>query len=253
MTQHVVHKVENDIWIKAQEFELNFAKHAIASGDDWNRWWLEKFENYDLLAGKTFTNVLEVGCGPHTNIRHILPKINCKKVYLEDPLIQFYCTHLLLSKKTILASILHKLRGKPYEINYLLNLFANLRVSVDLSAQKLEDLPYRDETMDLLVCINVLDHVNDYDGCMSEIYRVLRPGGVLVLGQDLSNDEDLQNCPESYEDIGHPIKVDHLIIDATLNGNYDLRFRKLLPKEEGRNPAAHYSTYLGIAEKHSII
>jgi ubiquinone/menaquinone biosynthesis C-methylase UbiE len=120
---------------------------------------------------------------------------------------------------------------------------------VDLSTSKLEDLPYRDNQMDLIICINVLDHVNDYDRCMQEIYRVLNTDGLLILGQDLSNQEDQELCPESYTDIGHPIKLDHVIIEKSLEGKYSHLFKKILSREEGRNPGAHYGTFLGILQK----
>ncbi len=45
----------------------------------------------------------------------------------------------------------------------------------------LEALPFRDETFDAALCMNVLEHVRRPDICLSEIYRVLKPGGVVYL------------------------------------------------------------------------
>jgi SAM-dependent methyltransferase len=106
-------------------------------------------------------------------------------------------------------------------------------------------LPYKDASTDLVVCINVLDHVRDYDLCMSEMLRVLNKNGCLIIGQDLTNDEDFKMCPETITDVGHPVKVDLDIIRNSLNG-MDTLFEKVLPREEGRNPRCHYGTYLGI-------
>ena len=103
--------------------------------------------------------------------------------------------------------------------------------------------------MDLVICINVLDHVNNYEQCMKEIFRVLSEDGLLILGQDLSNQEDLDHCPESYADVGHPITIDHIVLEQTFAGNYHKYFEKILPRVEGRNPKAHYATYLGILQK----
>ena len=43
-----------------------------------------------------------------------------------------------------------------------------------------EDLPFEDNTFDLITCCDVLEHVNDVPKVISEIARVLRPGGVFV-------------------------------------------------------------------------
>ncbi len=43
-----------------------------------------------------------------------------------------------------------------------------------------EELPFEDNTFDLISCCDVLEHVNDVPKVISEISRVLRPGGVFV-------------------------------------------------------------------------
>lgn len=55
----VITKVMEDRWREAQQFEKGFAKSTISSGDDWNRWWKDKFDDYNILRGRTFPNVLE--------------------------------------------------------------------------------------------------------------------------------------------------------------------------------------------------
>jgi len=230
-------KVSQDRWVSAQTSELKFAHATINSGDDWNRWWMERFDYYNPIKGQTFENVLEVGCGPHTNLWHILKVCNAKRIYLEDPLIQYYLTHNLNSRI--------RLSG----LNHIQEFLANTK-NIEISSSPLESLPYKDASMGLVVCINVLDHVRDYDLCMSEMLRVLNKGGCLILGQDLTNDEDFKTCPETITDIGHPVKVDMDIIQNSLNG-MDTVFEKVLPRQEGRNPRCHYGTYLGILIKNS--
>lgn len=247
---HIIQKVDNNRWRQAQEFELKFARLTIESDDDWNQWWYEKFDRYSILKNGHFANILEVGCGPHTNIRYILPGITYDKIWLEDPLIQYYITYNLNKSNSFIKNL--KTKFKKGKINYLLKIFSDLNVEIDLSSSKLENLPYKDHQMDLVVCVNVLDHVNNYDLCMNEIFRVLKNEGVLILGQDLSNREDLIRCPESYSDIGHPIKIDLRLIEQILAGNYKKLFEKILSRDEGRNPQAHYGTYLGILQKNSL-
>jgi SAM-dependent methyltransferase len=246
MQKIIVTKVDRSRWTEAQKNELAFAEQNHHTGDDWNGWWEEKFDNYKTLAGKRFADALETGCGPHTNMRLILPYIKTDRLYFEDPLIRCYLD--IKVPLTRMWKALQRGKKKPTPQSHLATLFANPQYRTDLSAAMLEDLPYKDGMMDLVVCINVLDHVEDVEKCMSEMNRVLKPSGYLVIGQDLSNEEDFKRCPESWEDICHPIKVD----EATMNSyipNYERIFYKVLLREEGRNPEAHYGTYLLIGKK----
>jgi ubiquinone/menaquinone biosynthesis C-methylase UbiE len=118
---------------------------------------------------------------------------------------------------------------------------------VTLLSEKLEDLSLPDRSIDLCICINVLDHVQDADRCFSQMRRILK-NGVLVVAQDLSNEEDRESCPESWSDIGHPIKMDAEFLDSHLSDMAPL-YRRILPREEGRNPRCHYGTYLFVGQQ----
>lgn len=246
---YVIKKVDTSRWEKAQKFEFEFASKNLNTNDDWNFWWAEKFDNYKLIRNRHFANIIEVGCGPFTNMRYILPVISYERVYFEDPLIQFYLSEYIVRNnrlKDVLKRIL--LKKETYK-NHLLRIFSEFKNKVEICSSKLEELPYKDNLFDLLVCINVLDHVNDFEKCMQEINRVLKKGGILIMGQDLSNEEDYINAPESYKDIGHPIKIDEQVLGESINDKYDFLFKKLLSRAEGRNPKAHYGTYLTVASK----
>ena len=39
------------------------------------------------------------------------------------------------------------------------------------------ELPFEDNTFDLIVCSEVLEHLHEYNDAIKEIYRVLKPGG----------------------------------------------------------------------------
>lgn len=245
----IITKVDRSRWLEAQKFGRESASRNYESGDDWNYWWKKRFDNYRSLKGKTFTNVLETGCGPHTNLRLILPIIKAKNLYFEDPLIRDYLDFLApapVSKKRRWFGWLKP--SKPSAEHHLKKIIEDRRYRVDLSSAPLEELPYKDGMMDLIVCNNVLDHVMDVEKCMKEIGRTLKKSGLLVLGQDLSNEKDYKLSPDSWADIGHPIKVDEATMDRYTAG-YERVFYKLLPREEGRNPVAHYGTYLLIGKK----
>lgn len=47
-----------------------------------------------------------------------------------------------------------------------------------------EEIPIRSESMDFVICSNVLDHSSDPDAILREIRRILRPSGRLYLGVD---------------------------------------------------------------------
>ncbi len=51
----------------------------------------------------------------------------------------------------------------------------------DLCAADARRLPFADGCFDLVICAEVLEHVRDHDRVLSEIARVLRPGGDLVV------------------------------------------------------------------------
>ena len=42
-------------------------------------------------------------------------------------------------------------------------------------------LPYPDRSFDAAVCVQVLEYVKDIGAALSELYRVLRPGGRTVI------------------------------------------------------------------------
>jgi SAM-dependent methyltransferase len=52
----------------------------------------------------------------------------------------------------------------------------------------LQKLPYADGGLDIVCCISVLEHTDNYAQIVNEFARVLRPGGLLVLTFDLSLD-----------------------------------------------------------------
>jgi SAM-dependent methyltransferase len=51
---------------------------------------------------------------------------------------------------------------------------------IDVCYARIEDMPYRDNVFDVVVCTDVLEHVLDLDLCCRKILRVLKPDGVLI-------------------------------------------------------------------------
>ena len=44
-----------------------------------------------------------------------------------------------------------------------------------------QDLTFKKNSFDVVIGLDMLDHIPDYNLCLSEIHRVLRPGGKLIL------------------------------------------------------------------------
>jgi SAM-dependent methyltransferase len=59
---------------------------------------------------------------------------------------------------------------------------------VTFQTAALQSLPYPDGGLDIVACMSVLEHTDNYAQIVNEFARVLRPGGLLVLTFDLSLD-----------------------------------------------------------------
>jgi 2-polyprenyl-3-methyl-5-hydroxy-6-metoxy-1,4-benzoquinol methylase len=52
---------------------------------------------------------------------------------------------------------------------------------IDFRQAPLEAIPHPDESFDAVLCMDVLEHVQDERRSLDELFRVLRPGGTLIL------------------------------------------------------------------------
>jgi ubiquinone/menaquinone biosynthesis C-methylase UbiE len=111
-----------------------------------------------------------------------------------------------------------------------------------LDDHPLEELPFASDYFDLAVMINVLDHVRDARLCMENTLRVIKPGGILVLGQDLTNQEDLIALKDDPGAVGHPIKLDQAWFAPFLERRFEPIIHKVLERGAGRAPHCHYGT-----------
>ena len=256
-TQHSsIVKVSEETWGKAQEFESYFMVlinrkngylklfykffkalkspkrlgqylkyHDFYCGDDWNYWWLEQFDSYKVLP-PSFDKMLEVGSGPYTNARLVARIIEIKDMYFTDPLMHLY---------------------KAFRMTWLSDMFAKGKIHAETG--KAEQIAYPDNFFDLVICNNVLDHVENAEQCMMEMFRVLQPGGYFIFGQELTSAEDLERNHQWRDDVGHPIKLHGEFLDGLLNPSFEAKLKKVLTREQGRVPAHNYGTYIYIGKK----
>ncbi len=242
--KQIVDQVSEGRWMEAQSWERNhwvndqrerkkyfknhiwrvlswFGRVPKYRGDDWNTWWLEQFGGYEFLP-KKIENALEAGCGPYTNMRLIQERSDIAHLVLSDPLIRTYV---------------------GFEMTYVSELYS--RAGCVLDDHPLEELPFRDDYFDLVVKINVLDHVRNAHECMQNLVRVTKPGGIMIIGQDLSDEADIE---AQGEDIGHPIRLDGEWFSPYFEG-FEPIVSKILGREEGRAPDHHYGTLLFAGKK----
>ena len=70
---------------------------------------------------------------------------------------------------------------------------ADQNLNINFSVASATDLPWADQSLDICCIPELLEHVADWQRCLDELSRVLRPGGVLYLST--SN----KLCPKQFE------------------------------------------------------
>lgn len=244
--KHITSVVSKERWEQAQKWEREtwlddwrtrskYGKNTVWKvlatlgikpkyrGDDWNYWWKHQFQGYNFLPDNV-DNAIELGCGPYTNIRLMTEHCTPQHLILSDPLIKTYVNF----KQTFVSDM--------YRVGQCI-----------IDDHPIEECPFAYNYFDLVVMINVLDHVQDAELCMTTAINLVKPGGILVFGQDLTDEDDRKQYVE--EDIGHPIMLDHYWVDGHISGKFDSIIKQILPRELGRAPQAHYGTYIFAGKK----
>lgn len=243
----MVRRVDRERWLDAQRWELDlwtretgsdrrarlrrwaarlgvgrWIPSLLGSGDDWNHWWKQQFDDYSFVPAR-LGEVLELGCGPFTNVRLLREGRRFERVVCSDPLILRYIS----------------LRGTWIAEAYR-------RGIVEVDDHPAEECPFPSDRFDLVVMINVLDHVRDLDLSLANAIRVTNSGGLFVLGQDLTDEGDRARIGE---DIGHPIRTTHSELDGYTVPAFEPVIHRVLDRDSGRNPEAHYGTYIFVGRK----
>ena len=148
-----MHGVTRDRWSASQRLELHFwqtwTQAAPYQNLDVPKYWSEELLRFgcsrDVFTGQ---RVLDIGCGPFGLI-HFLD--NAAGRIRIDPLLLQYESRMPLQEPQL------SLAGLG------------------------EALPLAADSVDIAVCFNALDHMQDPAAALAEIRRVLRPGGTLLL------------------------------------------------------------------------
>jgi len=113
---------------------------------------------------------VDVGCGPYPVLLHAPASVNSVMI---DPLMKHYFHHNLVPA-----------REERHNQLFLEGF--------------IEDLPLVDQSADVVMCLNALDHVEDPWLGLRELVRILKVGGYLILEVDVGGQTDFMH-PHSFE------------------------------------------------------
>jgi SAM-dependent methyltransferase len=206
LTSDGVVRVDRERWDAAQSYERGtWMADQVGARDDRNEAHAERFQAYAVLDGRRLPRVIELGCGPFTNARLVLPKLaGCEGVTLLDPLVDSFLEH----PHCTYAS--GDLCGVP----------------VTTVASSIEDFE-AEQTYDLLILVNVLEHCFDVPRVFDVITSTLRHGGILVFGESMLRPEDVPRVVENWYDTGHPIRLSANYVTAFLHGSFSTLFERV--------------------------
>lgn len=142
----------------------------ISINQTFKRYMYDLYLNTDSFKGKT---ILDIGCGPHGGLIGFNGAIR----YGIDHLIDSYI-----------------------EIGYPLS-----KHGITYYNEKSEKLPFVDNSLDVVIAVNSLDHVDDVKKTIQEIMRVLKPNGEFLGQINMKKEPSITepNCLTNSEVIHH--------------------------------------------------
>lgn len=112
----------------------------------------------DLLQKNKYDKILEIGYGSGVFLLELFGK--CKKLYGVD---------------------IHE------RIDYVKKMMREEKIDAELIVGDVNDLTFKDEMFDVVICMSVLEHLKDIEKPISEIYRVVKKEGMAILGIPIKN------------------------------------------------------------------
>lgn len=144
----------NKIW---QQVPPDYYQKGIENNFLQRFWHYQKLKNVCDLIDNNPKDVLDVGCASGWLLSEVAK--NYPKAQ---------CTGIDVYKKAL---------------DYGSKNYKNLKL-IEADAHK---LPFSEKSFDLIICTEVLEHVQDPKGVLQEIKRVLKPGGVVIVEMDTNN------------------------------------------------------------------
>jgi SAM-dependent methyltransferase len=123
------------------------------------------------VVGSDIDNFGCMYCGSHDRERHLFMFFD--KLELWDKMKKAKVIHFAPEKN------LQKKIGEQSPSKYIK---ADLRPQAgDVEKIDATQIPYDDNSFDVLIANHVLEHIQDHSKALSEFYRILRPGGIAIL------------------------------------------------------------------------
>ena len=142
------------------EYQVGCAKAYYNKNFIVKRLFIDRLEKtFDLLPSQKIVNALDIGTGSGI----FLPTLSqiSENVYGVDlSKVIFFVNHML----------------EKQDIN-----------NVFLTMGDVTSLPYESSTFDLIVCLSLIEHVEDLHNAFSEMRRVMNDNSVLILGYPVEN------------------------------------------------------------------
>lgn len=101
-----------------------------------------------LIDHKKYDNYLDIGCGNGNLAIYLSKNFNIKNIFALD--------------KSQFINFKHPINFKYWDLNIL-------------------PLPFDDGTFDLITCIEVIEHIENYFALIREIKRILKPNGIAFI------------------------------------------------------------------------
>jgi len=100
---------------------------------------------------------------------------------------------------------------------------------INVAFSKIEDMPYKDSVFDFIVVSDVLEHVFNLHQCCSEILRVLRPGGILVVRVPFKEDLTPYLSKDLPYEFVHLRSFDEASLRLLFEKIFDMQFVEAAP------------------------
>ena len=207
--------VSRERWETAQRYEhAEWMIRGTAANDDRNLYHKDTFEGYECLNNIDVNSFMELGCGPFTNARIILEKFpNIKEVTLLDPLINDYLKHPHCKYK---SSTLDLQSGRSVKANL-----------IPSSIERYD----ADETFDVIVMINVLEHCFDIPKIFSNVDRILNVGGIFIYADKQFDIDTIREMAKFKYNAGHPIRPTKEYVNSFLDEKFKPIFSTTFDEE----------------------
>lgn len=133
----------------------------------------------DPISGKTYRKFLPYGYGGRAKRNNVLcpGSLSLERhrllwLYLKEKTDFFAKQHKMLHIAP--EQCFYKLFKAQKNLDYTTGDYNSPIADIHFD---LHNAPFKDNTFDVIFCNHVLEHVNDANQCMRELYRIMKPGG----------------------------------------------------------------------------